>query len=436
MTGDAVREASPDADWLRRLVREIPDFPEPGVRFRDITPLLADPAAFHRSIDELLAPFADVEIDTVVGIEARGFIVAAPIAYRLGAAFVPVRKAGKLPWAVAREEYVLEYRAEKLELHRDAIRPGERGPGDRRRAGHRGHGGGHLPPRRDARGHDRRRRRPHRTGRPRRSCGARRPAHRGLGPVRLMGTVDRVLPWRRHHEAATPAELTPLLTSYRRRHPKAPVATINRAYQVAAAAHRSQLRNSGESYINHPLSVARIVADIGLDEISVAAALLHDAVEDTEITLDDVDRDFGAEIAEIVDGLTKLERIRFDSREAQQAATMRKMLVAMARDLRVLVIKLADRLAQHADAGRHAAGQAAAHRPGDDRHLRPAGPPAGDPGDQAAARGPVVRRAAPEALRRARPPRRRALARARRVPRRRPRRGPAPASTSSASTPR
>ncbi len=159
-----------------------------------------------------------------------------------------------------------------------------------------------------------------------------------------MGTVDRVLPWRRHHEAAAPAELTPLLASYRRRHPKAPVATINRAYQVAAEAHRSQLRSSGESYINHPLAVARIVADIGLDEISVAAALLHDAVEDTEITLGDVETDFGAEVAAIVDGVTKLERIQFDSREAQQAATMRKMLVAMARDLRVLVIKLADRL--------------------------------------------------------------------------------------------
>ena len=159
-----------------------------------------------------------------------------------------------------------------------------------------------------------------------------------------MGTVDRVLPWRRHHEAAAPAELTPLLASYRSRHPKAPVATINRAYQVAAEAHRSQLRSSGESYINHPLAVARIVADIGLDEISVAAALLHDAVEDTEITLADVEENFGPEVAAIVDGVTKLERIQFDSREAQQAATMRKMLVAMARDLRVLVIKLADRL--------------------------------------------------------------------------------------------
>jgi guanosine-3',5'-bis(diphosphate) 3'-pyrophosphohydrolase len=159
-----------------------------------------------------------------------------------------------------------------------------------------------------------------------------------------VSTVDRVLPWRRHHESVTPAELAPLLTAYRSRHRKAPVTTITNAYQVAAEAHRNQLRSSGESYINHPLAVARIVADFGLDEVSVAAALLHDAVEDTEITVADVDRDFGAEIAGIVDGVTKLDRIQFDSREAQQAATMRKMLVAMAADLRVLVIKLADRL--------------------------------------------------------------------------------------------
>ncbi len=92
------------------------------------------------------------------------------------------------------------------------------------------------------------------------------------------------------------------------------------------------------------MAVARIVAEIGLDEISVVAALLHDAVEDTEITLADVDAGFGGEVAQIVDGVTKLERLQFDSKEAQQAATMRKMLVAMARDLRVLIIKLADRL--------------------------------------------------------------------------------------------
>src|ERR1700754_2512197 len=103
-----------------------------------------------------------------------------------------------------------------------------------------------------------------------------------------MATRDRVLPWRRHHEAATPAELTPLLAAYRRRHPKAPVATINRAYETAQEAHRNRLRSSGESYINHPMAVARIVAEIGLDEISLVAALLHDAVEDTEITVADV----------------------------------------------------------------------------------------------------------------------------------------------------
>ena len=158
-----------------------------------------------------------------------------------------------------------------------------------------------------------------------------------------MAVADRVLPWRRHQ--STPAdELTPLLTAYRRRHPKGSITLINRAYEMAREAHQYQLRSSGESYINHPLAVARIVAEIGLDEISVAAALLHDAVEDTEITLADVDKAFGAEVARIVDGVTKLERLQFDSKEAQQAATMRKMLVAMARDLRVLIIKLADRL--------------------------------------------------------------------------------------------
>ena len=158
-----------------------------------------------------------------------------------------------------------------------------------------------------------------------------------------MAAVDRVLPWRRHQNA-TAEELTPLLTAYRRRHPKAPVSLINRAYETAREAHRHQVRGSGESYINHPMAVARIVADLGLDEISLAAALLHDAVEDTEITLADVESGFGAEVAQIVDGVTKLERLQFDSKEAQQAATMRKMLVAMARDLRVLIIKLADRL--------------------------------------------------------------------------------------------
>jgi adenine phosphoribosyltransferase len=114
------------ASWLTDLVRDIADYPEPGVVFRDITPLLGDGPAFSRVIDELVARFDGVEVDRVLGIEARGFIIAAPVAHRLGAGFVPVRKAGKLPWAVAREEYVLEYGSDKLEIHRDAVHPDER----------------------------------------------------------------------------------------------------------------------------------------------------------------------------------------------------------------------------------------------------------------------------------------------------------------------
>lgn len=115
-----------DATWLTSLIRDIADYPTDGVTFRDITPLLGDGPGFARAIDELSARFADVDVDRVVGIEARGFILAAPVAYRLGAGFVPVRKAGKLPWAVAREEYTLEYGSDKLEIHRDAIHPDER----------------------------------------------------------------------------------------------------------------------------------------------------------------------------------------------------------------------------------------------------------------------------------------------------------------------
>ncbi|CAN5670877.1 MAG: adenine phosphoribosyltransferase [Acidimicrobiia bacterium] len=111
--------------WLRELVRDIADYPRPGVTFRDITPVLGHADAFRRCVDELSDRFAGAGVTRVIGIEARGFILAAPVAYRLGAGFVPVRKAGKLPWAVAREEYQLEYGSDKLEIHRDAIHPDE-----------------------------------------------------------------------------------------------------------------------------------------------------------------------------------------------------------------------------------------------------------------------------------------------------------------------
>lgn len=116
----------PHGHWITTLVRDIADYPKPGVTFRDITPLLGDADGFARSIDELVERFRGVPVDRVLGMEARGFIVAAPVAHQLHAGFIPVRKAGKLPWAVVREEYRLEYGTDKLEIHRDAIHPGER----------------------------------------------------------------------------------------------------------------------------------------------------------------------------------------------------------------------------------------------------------------------------------------------------------------------
>jgi adenine phosphoribosyltransferase len=117
---------SPSAEELKGRIRDIPDFPRPGVVFKDITPLLADARSFRASIDGLVEAHAAAGVDLVLGIEARGFVFAAPVADRLGAGFVPVRKAGKLPWELEREEYELEYGTDLLEIHRDAISPGQR----------------------------------------------------------------------------------------------------------------------------------------------------------------------------------------------------------------------------------------------------------------------------------------------------------------------
>jgi GTP diphosphokinase / guanosine-3',5'-bis(diphosphate) 3'-diphosphatase len=138
--------------------------------------------------------------------------------------------------------------------------------------------------------------------------------------------------------------LAPLLGEFARHRPEDDSGTITEAGRIAAAAHQGQFRRSGEPYITHPVAVATIVAELGLDAQTVAAALLHDAVEDTGLTLDAIRSDFGDGVATVVDGVTKLDRLQFNSKEAQQAATIRKMLVAMAEDWRVLLIKLADRL--------------------------------------------------------------------------------------------
>ena len=114
------------AQQLKDCVRDIPDFPSPGVVFKDITPLLADAEAFGATVDGIAAAFDGEDVDRVLGIEARGFIIAAPVAYRFGAGFTPVRKAGKLPWQVEKEEYELEYGSDLLEIHKDAVEPGDR----------------------------------------------------------------------------------------------------------------------------------------------------------------------------------------------------------------------------------------------------------------------------------------------------------------------
>jgi len=131
------------------------------------------------------------------------------------------------------------------------------------------------------------------------------------------------------------------ITSY---HPEADVDLINKAYVYSAKMHDGQMRKSGDPYFVHPVSVAHIIADMRLDPASICAALLHDVVEDTDATNDDITELFGEEITFLVDGVTKLGRINFTCKEDQQAESFRKMLVAMAADIRVLLVKLADRL--------------------------------------------------------------------------------------------
>lgn len=114
------------ASGIEELVRDIPDFPTPGIVFKDITPLLGDANGFAATVDRLAGPYVGTGVDRVLGIEARGFIVAAPVAYRLGAGFVPVRKKGKLPFTAHSEEYSLEYGTDVLEAHVDAVEPGQK----------------------------------------------------------------------------------------------------------------------------------------------------------------------------------------------------------------------------------------------------------------------------------------------------------------------
>ncbi|HEX6233218.1 MAG TPA: bifunctional (p)ppGpp synthetase/guanosine-3',5'-bis(diphosphate) 3'-pyrophosphohydrolase [Jiangellaceae bacterium] len=159
-----------------------------------------------------------------------------------------------------------------------------------------------------------------------------------LTPVRVRARLARLTSQRHQTDPA----LEPLFRIVRNTHPKADVSVVEKAYHTAARAHAGQKRRSGDPYITHPLAVTTILAELGMTPPTLAAALMHDTVEDTDYDLDELRRDFGDEIAMLVDGVTKLDKVKYG--QAAQAETVRKMVVAMAKDIRVLVIKLADRL--------------------------------------------------------------------------------------------
>nr|WP_281258191.1 bifunctional (p)ppGpp synthetase/guanosine-3',5'-bis(diphosphate) 3'-pyrophosphohydrolase [Leucobacter massiliensis] len=157
------------------------------------------------------------------------------------------------------------------------------------------------------------------------------------GTTALRRLVPRIF-----SRGSSPGAVDQLVRTVRSNYPRADLSIIERAYTVAERAHRGQKRRSGEPYITHPIAVAQILADLGVAPVAIAAALLHDTVEDTDYGLEQLTQEFGEEIAMLVDGVTKLDKVKYG--DSAQAETVRKMVVAMSRDIRVLVIKLADRL--------------------------------------------------------------------------------------------
>ncbi|MGO1538217.1 MAG: RelA/SpoT family protein [Leucobacter sp.] len=157
------------------------------------------------------------------------------------------------------------------------------------------------------------------------------------GSTSLRRLVPRIF-----SRASAPGAVEQLVRTVRSNHPKADLSVIQRAYTAAERAHRGQKRRSGEPYITHPIAVSQILAELGVAPVAIAASLLHDTVEDTDYTLEQLTDEFGDEIAMLVDGVTKLDKVKYG--DSAQAETVRKMVVAMSKDIRVLVIKLADRL--------------------------------------------------------------------------------------------
>ena len=195
--------------------------------------------------------------------------------------------------------------------------------------------------------------------------------------------------------------LEPLVAVHREFYPKANLALLQRAYDVAEQKHADQLRQSGDPYITHPLAVANILAELGMDTTTLIAALLHDTVEDTGYTLEALTEEFGTEVGHLVDGVTKLDKVVLGT--AAEGETIRKMIIAMARDRSRAGDQGRRPAAQHAHHALPAAGEAGPQGPRDAGSHCATGPSAGHGERQVGARGPVVRDPAPEEVRGDRP---------------------------------
>ena len=161
-------------------------------------------------------------------------------------------------------------------------------------------------------------------------------------PQGVKGVFYRFRP--QSSPAPVPKEILDIVRTVKEHHPRTDTRGLVRAYEIAHLVHEGQLRKSGEDFIQHPIGVARILAEQGMDATTIIAAFLHDSVEDTSLELQELRTIFGDEVADIIDGLTKIDRIKYRSKEQERAENLRKMIVAMAKDMRVLIIKLADRL--------------------------------------------------------------------------------------------
>jgi adenine phosphoribosyltransferase len=294
--------------------------------------------------------------DVVVGPEARGFVLGAPVAYGLGTGFVLVRKPGKLPGETVSYEYALEYGTDTLEIHKDAIQPGQKAViVDDLLATGRNCSGGHQAGGKAGRG------------------------SRGIlfamelrflnGRETLKGYKFILLSNMTNKETKTSIieihagqlhgfpiyrkekcqrkemmMLEALLKKITEAFGEEAAAKVMEANEFAEKAHANQKRSSGEPYSIHPLAVANILADLGMDVNTIISGLLHDTIEDTGVTREELEEKFGSEVAEMVDGVTKLSRLSYKTKEEQQVENLRKMFLAMAKDIRVIIIKLSDRL--------------------------------------------------------------------------------------------